>query len=385
MSIPDFASMLPRFEAALSWADAQVRRTIERYPDQLPVVTENGRWRPQTTSPLDPAAACWPGMMWVLAEATEEVYWREQAERYSRLIESHWDDVSRPGTGFALYFGGHRRWHEATVREGVPEPMVLEFLIRAGAATAARFQPGGYLSSARGADSLTLESLLDVPLMLLAANETQDQQLVEQAARHCATVRRCLVRGDGSVATEAQMDPATGECRRWVTNVGYRGDTCWARGLAWAVLGFATAGRMLDFEPWIETARRSGQYLIEKLSLRPVPPWDFEAPADPPAPRDSSAAAVAAAALFALADAEHRVGQEQAHQRRHLQEVALAVLDTLCEPECLASEDAAWEALLKHGIGNLPAGWAVDESVVWGDAFFVEALHHAVRLLRCRS
>ena len=33
-----------------------------------------------------------------------------------------------------------------------------------------------------------------------------------------------------------------------------------------------------------------------------------------------------------------------------------------------------WEGILMHGVYHLPKGLAVDESVAWGEHFFVEAL-----------
>jgi unsaturated chondroitin disaccharide hydrolase len=142
---------------------------------------------------------------------------------------------------------------------------------------------------------------------------------------------------------------------------------------------------MMEFEPWLETARRSANYLMERLSGNPIPPWDFESPAELAGIRDSAAAAVAAVSLFELADAEHRVGTEQAQHRRLLQDTAMRILGALCEREYLAVDEPEWEGILKHAVGSVPADWAVDESVIWGDAFFVEGLHRAIGLLKGRA
>ena len=60
------------------------------------------------------------------------------------------------------------------------------------------------------------------------------------AMRHCLTTRRVLVRGDGSTAHEGMFDLDTGEFLRQTTHQGYRGDSCWSRGLAWALYGFTS-------------------------------------------------------------------------------------------------------------------------------------------------
>jgi unsaturated chondroitin disaccharide hydrolase len=230
--------------------------------------------------------------------------------------------------------------------------------------------------------SSDLDIMMNVPVILYTAIETGDDALMSIASRHCATTRRYLVRGDGSTAHEAMFDTQTGECLRQTTHQGYRGDSCWSRGLAWALHGFATCGRLLNFGPWLDTSRACSNYLLEKLSGDPVPPWDFDAPEESRRQKDSSAGAIAAAGLFELADAVVTVGSDEARQRRYLLDAGMRILAALCEPEFLAKEDAVWEGILKHGVYHINKGMGVDESVMWGDFFFVDALQRAIRHLR---
>ena len=53
---------------------------------------------------------------------------------------------------------------------------------------------------------------------------------------------------------------------------------------------------------------------------------------------------------------------------------AHTILTTLCTPEFVAFDDPHWEGILKHGSYHERKGLGVDESVMWGDHFFVEAL-----------
>jgi unsaturated chondroitin disaccharide hydrolase len=53
---------------------------------------------------------------------------------------------------------------------------------------------------------------------------------------------------------------------------------------------------------------------------------------------------------------------------------AFEIVRALCEPRFLASEDPAWEGILKHGSYHETKSLGVDESVMWGEFFFVEAL-----------
>jgi unsaturated chondroitin disaccharide hydrolase len=225
---------------------------------------------------------------------------------------------------------------------------------------------------------------MNVPLILYAADLCGDDDLLGIGSRHVATARRHLVRGDGSTVAGACLDTQTGECLRQSGDPGCRGDSCWARGQAWALYGFATCGRLLDFAPWLDTARQCAGYLIERLSGDPIPQWDLDAVPGTDQPRDSSAAAIAAAGLLELASAEQTVGTEQARQRRYLQDAAVRILTALCDPAYLAIDDPAWEGTLKQGVGDLQKGLAVGESLIWGDFFFLDALQRARRLLRAK-
>ena len=85
-----------------------------------------------------------------------------------------------------------------------------------------------------------------------------------------------------------------------------------------------------------------------------------------------------------LFDTCHDVGvelivQDPVHAARYRQ-AALIILDTLTGPEYLAHETPGWEGILKHGSYHQRKGLGVDESVMWGEHFFVEALDKALSL-----
>ena len=56
----------------------------------------------------------------------------------------------------------------------------------------------------------------------------------------------------------------------------------------------------------------------------------------------------------------------------------MRILRTLCQNH-LADKDKEWEGVLKGGVYHLHKELGVNESVMWGDHFFVEALEHALR------
>jgi unsaturated chondroitin disaccharide hydrolase len=74
-----------------------------------------------------------------------------------------------------------------------------------------------------------------------------------------------------------------------------------------------------------------------------------------------------------------QIVQDPVHAARYRQ-AALIILDTLTGPEYLANETPGWEGILKHGSYHQRKGLGVEESVMWGEHFFVEALDKALSL-----
>lgn len=374
--------LLDTFRSALDFAQQQVLRLIEKHPDYFPMYTVSGKWHHTGEKWTNWCEGFLPGMMWIFYEQTGNADWRKRAEHYSRLIEERKDDRAVHDLGFLFYHGTYRRWYEATVREGKPDQSLHEVVFHAGRTLAMRFkEKGNYLRSFVANESLFVDIMMNVPIILYTAKHTKDENLMRVADLHCETSRRYLVRGDGSTSHEAIFDTQTGECLRQTTHQGYRGDSCWSRGLAWAIYGFATSARIAEEPLWLQTSELCTQYLLEKLQEDPVPPWDFDAPPESRRQKDSSAGAIAAAGLFELHDGMAALGVKQQLTRESLPEAALRILAALCEPEYLAIRDKDWDGILKHGVYHIHKKLGVDESVMWGEFFFCDALQRAIRYL----
>ena len=377
--MPPTTDLLARVEHAFAFAQKQVRALTQRDPGFYPLYTEGGRWRHDK-----PAWTRWcdgflPGMMWIFHEETGDARWRADAESYSRPLEHRKDDREVHDLGFIFFHGTYKRWFEATVREGRPEAALREVVVHAGKIMGLRFHPAaGCLRSFHGPDSNFIDIMMNVGVVFYAALETGDRALLDLAHRHAHTTRRTLVRGDGSTSHEGIFDLQTGEFLRQTTQQGYRGDSCWSRGLAWSLYGFGTCYELTREPAYLETAEANADYWLAHLPADGVVPWDFDAPTSGPLSRaqvDTSAAAIAAVGLLNLA----RLSTGAA--RRHaFQEAALRTIDTLCTR--YLGEDGSWEGILKGGVYHIHKGYGVDESVMWGEFFFVEALQKALRLLR---
>jgi len=237
-----------------------------------------------------------------------------------------------------------------------------------------RYRPKGeYLHSFVAENSLFIDIMMNVGIVFYAAIETRDAKLMNIALRHCLTTRRVLVRGDGSTAHEGLFDLETGAFLGQSTQQGWRADSCWSRGLAWALYGFGTAYRYTQDARMLETAETCTRFYIGHTPADGVPPWDYDAPPESRTLVDTSAAAAAAAGMLRLA----RLVPDQV-RGQYYDAVARRVLGTLCR-NYLSESDPNWEGILKGGVYHVAKNIGVNESVMWGEYFFLEALDLALR------
>ena len=372
--------LLTKVENAFAFAQHQVRALTERDPNFYPLYTDGGRWRHQK-----PAWTHWcdgflPGMMWIFHEETRDPKWLELAATYSLALEPRKDDREVHDLGFIFYHGTYRRWYEWTVQSGAPDQALKDVVIHAGRTLALRFhERAGCLRSFHGADSNFIDIMMNVGVIFYAALETNDPSLLALAQRHCLTTRRTLVRGDGSTSHEGIFDLETGEFLRQTTQQGYRGDSCWSRGLAWSLYGFGTCYSLTRNPIYLETAQLNAEYWLSHVPENGIAPWDFDAPDSGPLSRaqvDTSASAIAAVGLFNLATISASEARRKAYR-----DCAMKTVDSLVTDYLGESVDG-WEGILRGGVYHIHKNLGVDESVMWGEFFFVEALQRALRILR---
>lgn len=364
------------FENAIGFAQKQVKRLISNHSDYYPIYTVDGKWRHE-----GPAWTHWcdgflPGMMWLFlqhlgADQPDSRFWFEQAIRYSKPLETRKTDNDVHDLGF-IFFSAYHRWYQAT-----RDNAIRDVVIQAGKTLAERFNEAGqYLHSFVAEDSIFIDIMMNVGIVFYAARETNDRALRDIAIRHCITTRRCLVRGDGSTAHEGIFDPATGEFLRQTTQQGFRGDSCWSRGLTWALYGFTTSYSYSRDPRFLHTAEACADYYITHTPSDGIAPWDYNAPPEDRSLLDTSAAAIAAAGLLRLC--RHISDPMKGH---FYWSTAINILRSL-STRFLAIADADWEGVLKGGVYHVHKGLGVNESVMWGEYFYVEALEEALRVIQ---
>ena len=366
----DQQALRGRIEIALDFAGQQLRHLLAAHPDFFPMYTRAGKWRHDGEAWTNWCEGFLGGQLWLMFAHTGLSFWRDAAIHYSRLIEERQHDDSVHDLGF-LFWSTWKRWHEHA-----PQAQLQETLITAGRVAGSRFrQLGEYLPSFVAPESCFIDIMMNVGIIFYAARHSQDRQLWDKALKHCLTSRRYLVRGDGSAVHEGIFDTATGEFLRESTHQGWRDDSSWARGLTWAIYGFGTAYRFTRDRRFLQTAEACAAYYIDETAAHGIPPNDWRE-AQPAQAHESSAAAIAASAFLQLA-----AHTPDAIRASYYQRYALTILDSLLQPDFLAIDTPGWEGILKGGMYHQRRGLGVNESVMWGEYFFLEALLDGLRVL----
>jgi unsaturated chondroitin disaccharide hydrolase len=361
-----------RFQEAFEFAKTQLRALVSRYPDFYPMYTVQGCWKHGGEAWTHWCDGFLPGMLWIVcqrepASQNEGRWWREQAVRYSKPLEPRKYDREVHDLGF-IFMSTYYRWHNLT-----GDLSLKSVVVEAGKTMALRFRKNGrYLRSFVSEDSLFIDIMMNVGIVFFAARETGESELMDIALQHCLTTRRVLVRGDGSTSHEGLFDLESGEFLKQTTHQGYRGDSCWSRGLAWALYGFGTSYSYIRDARFLHTAEACADYYLRHVPADGVPPWDFDAPEESRTLLDTSAAAIAASGLLQLS----RLAADPARGRLY-DAAARHMLSSLCEKH-LAKGDPNWEGILKGGVYHLHKNLGVNESVMWGEYFFLEALARAL-------
>ncbi len=303
------------------------------------------------------------------------------------------------------------------------------------AARWARIHDGrGYIYSFQGPHSLfadtmrTLRSLAIAHRLghVLMGEADQQISLLERLVHHASvTARYAVFYGEGRdghdvrgrVAHESIFNSTTGFYRCPNTQQGYSPFSTWTRGLAWVMCGFAEELEFLatvpdtEFEPlggrtaveamMLRAAEAACDYYIEQSTADGIPYWDSGAPgllhmgdylskpADPcndHEPVDSSAAAIAAQALWRLGNFLE-LCRNRGTDGARFRQAALTIASTIFDDPYL-SRDPSHQGLILHSVYHRPNGWdfvppgrkiPCGESSMWGD---YHARELAVLLLR---
>jgi unsaturated chondroitin disaccharide hydrolase len=347
---------------------AKTQRNLDRL-DAFPHTTRDGRWR--TSEHGRWTAGHWVGILWLAYLRSGDPALREAAQRWSARLAPRQHDTTTHDMGF-LFYPSFVRGYKIT-----GDPAMRVAALTAAKSLTTRFHDnGGYIEAWDVAEDpihagrTIVDTVMNLPLLLWATEESGDSRFREIALRVAETTAHHHVRSDGSTYHVVDFDPGTGEAIRYTTHQGLHDESCWTRGQAWAISGFAAVARMSGRDDLRQVANRLADFFVAHVPPDEPPPWDFAA-AGPDEPRDAAAGAIAANGLLDLA-----ASASDPAERHRREAEGRRLLDTLIATS-FDPGDAQGEGLLLHATADLPRNSAVDESLIYGDHYFYEAVFRA--------
>ena len=229
-------------------------------------------------------------------------------------------------------------------------------------------QAWGNLGDPENRGRMIIDCLLNLPLLYQAARITGDQAYQDMAYHHARQAQKYLIRPDHSTYHTFYMDVETGAPRFGRTAQGYSDSSCWARGQAWGVYGFALSAHHTGDRSFLDTACRLLDYYLAHLPEDGICYWDL-CFTQGDQPRDSSAAAITCCGILELLRQ-----LPLTHPRRGAYGDALGRMMTSLAQGYTTRGLPQAEGLLLHGVYSMPGNRGVDECTIWGDYYYVESL-----------
>lgn len=358
----------------LGLAEKQVERMIsemEKTGKILSPRTTNDEGVIQYTSFQDWTSGFFPGSLWYLYRLTGKESWKKEAEKYTEALEKIQHLTWHHDIGFMIgcsYGNGYRFGNEKSY---------APVIIQAAKSLSTRFRPGagiiqswnvtgGWQAQRGWTCPVIIDNMMNLELLFEATRLSKDSSFYKIAVSHADQTLKNHFRPDNSCYHVVDYDPATGKVLHRHTAQGYAHESAWARGQAWALYGYTICYRYTKQPEYLVQAEKIASYLFNHPHMPEdlVPYWDFDAPKIPEEPRDVSAAAVIASALYEL----------NSYSRNNYRRFADKIMKSLSSPTYFAGPGKNGNFILKHSVGSIPHGAEIDKPLVYADYYYLEAL-----------
>lgn len=362
----------------LPFAEEQVQRMIDVMEESgkilSPRTTKDGKIR--YTSFQDWTSGFFPGSLWYLYRLTGKEEWKNEAEKYTEALDKIQYLTWHHDIGFMIQcsYGNGLRFADKESYKPV--------IIQAAKSLSTRFRPGagiiqswnvtgGWQAQRGWTCPVIIDNMMNLELLFEATALSGDSSFYKIAVSHADQTLKHHFRPDNSCYHVVDYDPKTGEVLHRHTAQGYAHESAWARGQAWALYGYTICYRYTKNKAYLEQAEKIAAYLFShpRMPEDLVPYWDFDAPNIPNEPRDASAAAVIASALYEL----------NGYSKKDYRKTADKIMKSLSSPAYMAKPGENGNFILMHSVGSIPHGSEIDEPLVYADYYFLEAMERRTK------
>lgn len=353
----------------LNKIEKKIESTNNRFGNRIPYLTgEQGIY----SSDMSEENLAWwtngfyAGIMWQMYMLTAKSEYKNTAE----FIEKKFDSLLQEGIEELDHDIGFLWLHTSIANYRITKNKYSKKRgIHAANMLAARFNANGnYIVAWNNNDShMIIDSLMNLPLLFWASEETSDHRFESIAKKHLETALNYIQRSDGSCNHICVFDSVTGEFREAIGGQGYATGSSWTRGQSWAIYGFTLAYEYTGDKRFLVAAQKAANYVVCNLVQYDfVTPIDFRAPLQPLV-LDTTAAAITASGLIELAN---YVCEAEAE---NLRTVAKKIITKLVSDYC--DFDLNTDGVLDKGSAKYHNDKiAPEQKIIYGDYFLIEAI-----------
>lgn len=381
-----------------SFASQQLKNMLKETTVQKPLLfprTTDASGKMVSTNMYDWTPGFFPGSLWYSYEFTKDQQLEAAAFAWTEKLEPLKDFTKHHDLGFMMYCS-YGNAYRVTGKAAYKD-----ILVQSARSLSTRFSPvTGSIKSWNVFKSwhgnktysfpVIIDNMMNLELLFFASKVTGDTSFRHVAVTHALTAMKNQIRKDYSSYHVVCYDTLTGKVTGQETAQGYADNSTWARGQAWGIYGFTMVYRETKDARFLKTAMGMADWFLDSKNLPAdkVPYWDFnanEAGYTPGVnsnankvtskPRDASAAAITASALFELSK---YAGAKETKYR----EAAIQMLHTLASPAYRAPVGGNGNFLLMHSVGSIPHKTEIDVPLVYADYYFIEALQRYEDLLQ---
>lgn len=311
-----------------------------------------------------------PGELWYLYEYTGQREWAYLARHYTTNLDSEKMNAGTHDMGFKLYcsYGNGYRL--------TGDPNDKAVIIQGARTLIKRFKPtAGIIRSWDHHKDVwqcpvIIDNMMNLELLFAATRLTGDSTFYNIAVTHAKTTLKNHYRPDNSSYHVVDYDTLTGKVIKKNTHQGYSDESAWSRGQAWGLYGYTMCYRETKDPQFLKQAEAIARYMLNHPHMPAdlVPYYDFDAPGIPSEPRDVSAAAIMASALYELSTYVPK-GSYRAKADQVMSNLATSYRSPMGQNHGF---------LLAHSTGSKTS--EIDVPLVYADYYFLEALLRSKKL-----
>lgn len=332
----------------------------------------------QMVHPHDWCSGFFPGSLWQMYAYTGDDFWRQTAVTWTWPIEEAKWHRGTHDLGFMMNCSFGKAY------ELTKERSYLDVLIQSARTLASRYSPA--VGCIRSWDHngqhwrfpVIIDNMMNLELLFRATQLTGDSTYWHIAEQHAQTTMKNHFRPDASSYHVVDYDPESGQVRLKETHQGYADDSYWSRGQSWGLYGFTMCYRFTGRAEYLRQAERIAGFILslKNLPADGIPYWDMKMPevekctagkVNDTVPRDASAAAIAASALYELSTFS---GKKKAQAYRQMADRITASLHRHYQAE----PGSHCGFLLLHSTGSKPHNSEVDVPLNYADYYYLEAV-----------